>query len=303
MNAPTARGTASSDSADDELAEDGFSADRLADVDPADDELTDDLRPDDLDVDLELDPDRGADEEDDDDDDDDFGDAEELDGVDVGDDGLIATRAPRAPRPARSAGATAPANGPGVVVVHDWYGPLPHVSDFADELTMAGFDVELVDVYDGVTTRNPGRAEELAEALDGAAARDAIVAAAKRLRVAGSRHVGAVGFSLGGSLVLRAAQHGGIDAVVAYYATRDPDEAANITCPVQLHLAAIDEYESADDIEAFVAALHAAGTPVDTFRYPGTEHSFANADVPFADLGAAEVALARTIGFLHARLV
>jgi len=303
MNAPTARGTTPSGGADDELAEDELSADRLADVDPADDELTDDLLPDD-DLDLELDLDRDDDDDDDDDeddeDDDDLDGEDDLDGVDLGDDGLIAKRDPR---PKRPVGVSAPANGPGVVVVHDWYGPLPHVSDFADELTMAGFDVELVDVYEGVTTRNPGRAEELAEALDGAVARDAIVAAAKRLRAAGSRHVGAVGFSLGGSLVLRAAQRGGIDAVVAYYASRDPDEAVKITCPVQLHLAAIDEYESADDIEAFVAALRAAGTSVDTFRYPGTEHSFANADVPFADLGAAEVALARTIGFLHARLV
>jgi len=194
------------------------------------------------------------------------------------------------------------ATGPGVVVVHDWYGPLPHVADFADELTMAGFDVALVDVYDGMTTHDPGRAEELAEALDGAVAREEITAAAERLRAAGALHVGAVGFSLGGSLVLRVAQEGGLDAVVVYYATRDPEEAADIACPVQLHLAAIDEFESADDVDAFVAALRAAGTPVDTFTYPGTEHSFANVDVDLADPGAAEVALDRTIGFLHARL-
>jgi len=198
--------------------------------------------------------------------------------------------------------AGSPATGPGVVVVHDWYGPLPHVADFADELTMAGFDVELVDVYDGATTRDPGRAEELAEALDGSAAREAITAAVERLKFAGARYIGAVGFSLGGSLVLRAARDGELDAVVVYYASGDPAEAARITCPVQLHLAAQDEFESADDIDAFVSALRAVGTPVDTFTYPGTEHSFANADVVLADPRAAEVALARTIGFLHARL-
>lgn len=199
-------------------------------------------------------------------------------------------------------GGAARATGPGVVVVHDWYGPLPHVADFADELTMAGFDVEVVDVYDGVTTRDPGRAEVLAEALDGADAREQIAAAAERLRAAGARHVGAVGFSLGGSLVLRVARDGAFDAVVAYYATGDPEGAADVVCPVQLHLAEDDELEPADDVEAFVAALRAAGTPVDTFTYPGTEHSFANADVALADPGAADVALARTIGFLNAQL-
>jgi len=200
--------------------------------------------------------------------------------------------------PGRVRGAT----GPGVVVVHDWYGPLPHVAEFADELAMAGFDVELVDLYDGVTTDDPGRAEVLAEALDGADAREQIEAAVERLRAAGAVRVGAVGFSLGGALVLRVAAGGQIDAVVAYYATCDPDEAAHIECPVQLHLAQDDEFESPADVADFVAALRDAGTPVDEFDYPGTEHSFANADVALADPHASEVALARTIGFLHARL-
>ena len=194
------------------------------------------------------------------------------------------------------------ATGPGVVVVHDWYGPLPHVAELADELTMAGFDVEVVDLYDGVTTDDPGRAEVLAESLDGADAREQIVAAAERLRDAGAAHVGAVGFSLGGALVLRVAAHGDLDAVVVYYATGDPAEAAHVSCPVQLHLAADDEFEAPEDVAAFVAALRAAGTPVDDFTYPGTQHSFANADVALADPHATEVALARAIGFLHARL-
>ena len=226
--------------------------------------------------------------------------AEDLTDDDLTDDGLLEGVDELEDTPA--AVAAVPAKGPGVVVVHAWYGPLPHVSDFADELTMAGFDVELVDVYDGVTTRNPGRAEELADELDGDAAVDVIAAAARRLRGAGSRHVGAVGFSLGGWLVLQAAEHGGLDAVVVYYATHDPEAAVKISCPVQLHLAATDEFESADDVDAFVAALESVGTPIDTFRYPGTEHSFANADVELSHAGAAETALARTIGFLHARL-
>ncbi|RYV50142.1 dienelactone hydrolase family protein [Pengzhenrongella frigida] len=192
--------------------------------------------------------------------------------------------------------------GPGVVVVHDWYGPLPHVAELADELTMAGFDVELVDLYDGVTTDDPGRAEVLAEALDGTDALEQIAAAAQRLREAGAGYVGAVGFSLGGSLVLRVAAGRVFDAVVVYYATCGLDDAAGLTCPVQLHLADDDEFEPAEDVAEFVEALRAAGAPVDTFTYAGTEHSFANADVALADPRAAEVALARTVGFLHARL-
>ncbi|WP_407344165.1 dienelactone hydrolase family protein [Pengzhenrongella phosphoraccumulans] len=211
-------------------------------------------------------------------------------------DGLADDDETSVPRAARGS------SGPAVVVVHDWYGPLPHLADFADELTMAGFDVELVDLYDEVTTDDPGRAEVLAEALDGPDALEQIAAAAERLRDGGASHVGAVGFSLGGSLVLRSAAAGEFDAVVVYYATCDVDDAARLTCPVQLHLAQHDEFESADDVEEFVAAVRAGGATVDDFLYRGTEHSFANADVALSDPHAAEVALARTIGFLHARL-
>lgn len=223
-----------------------------------------------------------------------------FDGSDLADDPLVGEEPDDdEPETLRAARGT---SGPAVVVVHDWYGPLPHLAEFADELTMAGFDVELVDLYDEVTTDDPGRAEVLAEALDGSDALEQIAAAAERLRDGGASHVGVVGFSLGGSLVLRCAVTAQFDAVVAYYATCDPDDAAGLICPVQLHLAHHDDFEPAEDVAEFVAALRAGGATVDEFLYPGTEHSFANADVTLSDPHAAEVALARTIGFLHARL-
>ncbi|WP_298457973.1 dienelactone hydrolase family protein [uncultured Cellulomonas sp.] len=194
------------------------------------------------------------------------------------------------------------AGGPGVVVVHDWYGLGPHVAEYADELTTAGFTVETVDLYGGSRTTDPARAEELADALDGEQAVALVAAAIGRLRAGGAPAVGAVGFSLGGNLVLRAAREGDVDAVVAYYAARSADDAATTTCPVQLHLAETDELEDPEYIAAYVAALEAAGTPVDTFTYPGTGHSFANGDVALADPAAADVARSRTIGFLRARL-
>jgi carboxymethylenebutenolidase len=190
----------------------------------------------------------------------------------------------------------------GVVVVHDWYGLHPHVHDYAAELEAAGFAVEVVDLYDGATATDPVRAEELADALDGASARAAIAEAGRRLRDGGAPAVGAVGFSLGGSLALGAAARGDVDAVVGYYATRPTSDAATTGCPVQLHLAETDEFETPEDVAAYVEALEAAGAPVDTFTYPGTVHSFANLDVRLGDPAAAEVARSRSIGFLHARL-
>ncbi|WNB84786.1 dienelactone hydrolase family protein [Cellulomonas sp. ATA003] len=200
------------------------------------------------------------------------------------------------------AATAAAGGGHGVVVVHDWYGLHPHVLEYAEELTMAGFAVEAVDLYAVSRTTDPARAEELADALDGTGAVAIIDAAITRLRDAGAVAVGAVGFSLGGNLVLRAAREGAVDAVVAYYAVRSPQDAAATRCPVQLHLAETDRFEDPEYVAEYVAALEAAGTPVDTFAYPGTVHSFANTDVPLADAAAADVARARTVGFLHARL-
>ncbi|MGV8967157.1 MAG: dienelactone hydrolase family protein [Cellulomonas sp.] len=259
------------------------------DADDADDAQTDDAQTDDAQTDDAQTDDARADDA--------------FDGADLVGDPLAGDEAvdddldePAAVRAARGT------SGPAVVVVHDWYGPLPHLAEFADELTMAGFDVELVDLYDGVTTDDPGRAEVLAEALDGADALEQIAAAAERLRDVGATYVGAVGFSLGGSLVLRVAADGDFDAVVVYYATCDLDDAATLSCPVQLHLAQDDEFELPQDVDDFVAAVRAGGATLDDFVYPGTEHSFANADVALSDPHAAEIALARTIGFLHARL-
>jgi carboxymethylenebutenolidase len=191
---------------------------------------------------------------------------------------------------------------PGVVVVHDWYGLHPHVLDYAEELGMAGFAVETVDLYAGSRTTDPARAEELADELSGTEAVASIAAAIDRLRAAGAPAVGAVGFSLGGNLVLHAAREGTVDAVVAYYAARSEADAARTRCPVQLHLAEDDDLEEPEYIAAYVAALEAAGTPVDVFTYPGTGHSFANLDVPLGDRGAADVARSRALGFLRARL-
>ena len=58
----------------------------------------------------------------------------------------------------------------GVVLVHDWYGQLPHVRTLADELAGAGLAALAVDLYGGRTTTDPGEAETLAGEMDRAAA-------------------------------------------------------------------------------------------------------------------------------------
>jgi len=191
----------------------------------------------------------------------------------------------------------------GVVLVHDWYGQLPHVRTLADELAGAGLAALAVDLYGGRTTTDPGGAETLAGEMDRAAAPARLDEAVETLkaRVDGGP-VGVLGWSLGGMYAVDLATRGDVDAAAIYYAAGDTDDAARIHCPVLLHLAEADEFDPPEFYDGFVNALRAAGTEVEVHTWPGTEHSFANRDVALHAPGAAAEAWAITVRFLRDRL-
>jgi carboxymethylenebutenolidase len=191
----------------------------------------------------------------------------------------------------------------GVLVVHDWYGPLPHVRLACDALADAGLLALAPDLYDGRTTTDPTDAERLMDALDTGRARARLATAVDELRGrTGGRRVGALGFSMGGWLALLEATTGKLDAVAAYYAALGERERAPIRCPVLLQLAEVDEWEPPDAVERFAAELRAAGTKVEAHTWAGTEHSFANLDVPLHAPAQAAEAWSVTVAFLRRQL-
>ena len=192
----------------------------------------------------------------------------------------------------------------GVVVIHDWYGRLPYVRDLCDELAAAGLAAAAPDLYAGRTTTDPGQAEELAGAMDRAAAQARVEEAVKTLRDrVGGGPVGVLAWSLGGMYALDLATRGNIDAAAVYYAALGDDDAAKIHCPVLLQLAETDEFDPPEFYEGFVAALRAAGTEVEVHTWPGTEHSFANRDVALHAPEQAAEAWSITIAFLRRHLL
>jgi carboxymethylenebutenolidase len=196
-------------------------------------------------------------------------------------------------------------SGPAVIVVHDYFGALPHVQERCDALALAGFMALAPDLYDGRSTTDPTEAQALLGQLDINRSRTLLTVAARQLRAhpkVQPERVGAVGFSAGGWLALLVATSGVLDAVVAYYAALGPGEQARIPCPVMLHFAEVDEWEPADLPVRFMAELRARGTMVAERTWPGTEHSFANADVPAWAPGPAGDAWADTVGFLARQL-
>jgi carboxymethylenebutenolidase len=191
----------------------------------------------------------------------------------------------------------------GVLVVHDWYGLLPHVRAACDELAAAGLLAAAPDLYGGRTAADPGQAEALADAMDRPAAQAALDEAVGALRDrSGGGPVGVLGWSLGGSYALDEATTGAADAAAIYYAALDGKDAAKIRCPVLLHLAETDEFDPPEFYDRFVAALRAAGTEVTVHTWPGTGHSFANRDVALHAPDAAAQAWSITVGFLRDQL-
>ena len=77
---------------------------------------------------------------------------------------------------------------------------------------------------------------------------------------------------------------------------------APIPCPVLLQLAEVDEWEPPDTPERFAVELRAAGTEVEVHTWPGSEHSFANLDVPAHAPAQAAEAWAVTVAFLRRHL-
>ena len=195
---------------------------------------------------------------------------------------------------------------PLVVILHDMYGRLPWIEPYAEALAnRGGVRVLVPDFYDGYATTESDDARALMQALtdEGASRILSSAIGAERGDGIDAQRVGLIGFSMGGSIALRAAQAGLADAVVAYYATLGPDQPGIIPCPVLLHLAEEDTWRDGADPETFAARLREDGTPVTSHTYLGTLHSFANASLrERVDGRAAALAFARTTVFLESRL-
>lgn len=193
---------------------------------------------------------------------------------------------------------------PVVIIAHDWYGRLPWLDPYAAALASQGYRVVVPDFYGGFATVDAETAAGLRDELDTGAALGILDELVAEARLEGSTRVGLIGFSMGGWLALLHAQGGDADAVVAYYATLGVEEHGIIPCPVLINLAENDEFNAGAEPESFIARLEDHGTPVSSFVYLGTEHSFANASIAATlDNRAAALAFARSASFLDKHLV
>ncbi|MBB4002267.1 dienelactone hydrolase family protein [Aurantimonas endophytica] len=198
---------------------------------------------------------------------------------------------------------------PGVLVIHENRGLNAHIQDVARRFALDGFIAVAPDFLSsaGGTPPDEDAAREMIGGLDGERTVAEAVASREWLAaLPGSNgKVGVVGFCWGGGLVnSMAVADSALLAGVAYYGRQpDPADAPKIRAALLLHYAGLDERINAG-IEAYRAALEAAGVEHEIHVYEGVNHAFNN-DTSAAryDKQASDLAFERTVTFLKEHLV
>ncbi len=113
--------------------------------------------------------------------------------------------------------------------------------------------------------------------------------------------IGAIGYCLGGRLAYLTAARLKADAAAGYYAVALEtmlDEAANIACPLLLHMAEEDNFVPKPE-QAKIAASLKDQQKVEIFSYAGVGHGFARPGGGEFNQAAAELANSRTLAHLR----
>ncbi len=200
-------------------------------------------------------------------------------------------------------------SGPGVIVLQEWWGLVPHIESVCDRFAEAGFVALAPDLYDGESTVEPDEAGSLMMAL-GIARTEALLAGAIEtllgLPECSGPKAGVIGFCMGGQLSLYAATlNPSIGACVDFYGVHPNvrPEFGNLRAPVLGIFAEGDHVTPPAAVDALEAQLIEAGKPYEFVRYPGVGHAFFNDSRPAVyNLEAASDAWQRTLNFLRANL-
>jgi carboxymethylenebutenolidase len=195
-----------------------------------------------------------------------------------------------------------------VIVIHENRGLNPHIRDVARRMALEGLVALAPDFLSplGGTPADEEQARGMFSQLDPAktVANGVATVAFLKGHESGNGKVGAVGFCWGGGTVNTLAVNSpDLAAAVAYYGAQpNPDVVPQIQAPLLLHYAGEDARINAG-IEAYKAALEAAGKEFTIHMYEGAQHAFNN-DTSEARYNkeAADLAWGRTVAFFKEKL-
>jgi len=201
-------------------------------------------------------------------------------------------------------------DGPGIIVIQEWWGLVDHIRDVCDRFADAGYVALAPDLYHGVTVAEPDEAGKAMMALRmDQAAKDMSGAVDELVRRSGRDKVGVIGFCMGGglALVLATQRPDAVAAVVPCYGIiawpdAQPDY-SRLTAAVQGHYAGNDDFFTPEAAEALGEQLRGLGKDVEIIIYPDTDHAFFNDTRPEVfDADAARAVWDRALAFFASHL-
>jgi carboxymethylenebutenolidase len=179
--------------------------------------------------------------------------------------------------------------GPGVIVIQEWWGMVPHIMGVVERFASEGFVALAIDHYRGVAATEPDEAQKLMLGLriadvaaDLAAAAD-YLAARTEVSEAGIR---VTGFCMGGGLTLLAPTVSDriVKAAAFYPAMPWPDYAPDWSRyagkAAIVHKAASDESWAGPAIAEYASEIASHSGAIEVFEYADSQHAFFNDDRP-----------------------
>lgn len=200
-------------------------------------------------------------------------------------------------------------NGPGVVVIQEWWGLVPHIEHIADRFADAGFVALAPDLYHGHKATTPDQAGKLMMSMRiDEAARDlgAGIDYLAGLPEVTSRKIGTIGFCMGGALSLfTACGNSKVGACVVFYGGHPnvkPD-LGSLEAPVLGIYAGKDGFVTPGLVAELDRQLTARGKRHEFHTYAQADHAFFNDERPEVyDAAASADAWSKTLAFFTREL-
>lgn len=191
--------------------------------------------------------------------------------------------------------------GPGVLVLHSYWGLTSSVKSLADGLADSGYTVLVPDINFGELPKSEKDAlDHLGKANPDRLASLVLTSANLLSDKSAGSQISIVGFGMGGSLALWASvrMHSIVSRAVSFYGAQQIDF-AGAEAGYLIHLAETDEHISDDESAFMQATMGLEDLDVEVHTYAGTKHGFGEPDGNTFDPESFDVAWKRTIAFLR----
>ncbi|HUI88390.1 MAG TPA: dienelactone hydrolase family protein [Anaerolineales bacterium] len=194
-------------------------------------------------------------------------------------------------------------SGPGILVLHAWWGLKPFFKQVCDRLAGQGYVVLAPDLYQGNIATTIEEAQAFHDKFEGELMGNMVKAAKDHLvSLRPGRPIGVMGFSMGAAWAIATmSKEPDVAATVLFYGAYSPDF-SKAKAKVLGHFSDNDEWEPIDGVRTMEHDMKNAGLDVTIHIYPGVHHWFMEEDRPEYDSKAAQLAWKRTFDFLKKNL-